>query len=54
MLERAAKPDADWDLLRLGWAFGYPDPADVLEPLLSAGSRSNLSRLHDPRVEERL
>jgi YVTN family beta-propeller protein len=54
MYERAAQPNADWDLLRVGWVLLYPDPAHVLEPLLSAGSPWNFSRLRDPRVDERL
>ena len=54
MYERAAKPTADWDLLRVGWVLEYPDPAQVLEPLLSAGSGANFSRLRDLRVEGRL
>jgi ABC-type oligopeptide transport system substrate-binding subunit len=51
MYERAAQRNADWDLLRLGWVLGYPDPAEVLEPLLSTGSEANFSRLHSPHVD---
>ncbi len=57
MFNRVRDPHATWDIATTGWAPDYPDPSNVLNPLLrgpSAFNKNNLAHFDDPVYNRRL
>jgi YVTN family beta-propeller protein len=59
MFNRERHADANWDLATVGWTPDFPDPANVLNPLLRTATRpseevSNYPHFDDPVYNRRL
>jgi ABC-type transport system substrate-binding protein len=53
LLERAGRRGEPFDLITIGWAADYADPAAMLAPLLGRGARVGLN-LDDPTLQRRI